>query len=87
MIVFGDMIAGMLSNKKLQLIANTTCQKNENKHFFCFFLLHNHEILNKRELRQISIKHSSDIDFKDFLKLYKKCTVKIYSFLVNDTTL
>ena len=27
------------------------------------------------------------IDFQDFLNLYKKCTAKPYSFLVNDTTL
>ena len=31
--------------------------------------------------------HSSDIDFKDFIKFYKKYTVEPYSFLVNDATL
>ena len=45
------------------------------------------KISNKRELQQIAISHSSDIDFKDFIKIYKKCTDKPYSFLVNDTTL
>ena len=44
-------------------------------------------IPNKRELQQIAINHSSDIDFKDFVKIYKKCTDEPYSFLVNDTTL
>ena len=44
-------------------------------------------IPNKRELRQIAINHSSDVDFKDFMKIYKKCTAEPYSFLVNDTTL
>ena len=39
------------------------------------------------ELQQIAISHSSDIDFKDFVNIYKKCTDKPYSFLVNDTTL
>ena len=29
-------------------------------------------IPNKKVLRQIAINHSSDIDFKDFMKLYKK---------------
>ena len=29
----------------------------------------------------------SDIDFKDFMKLYKEYTKEPYSFLVNDTTL
>ena len=43
--------------------------------------------LNKRELHQIASNHSSDIDFKDFMKLYKDYTKEPYSFLVNDTTL
>ena len=42
---------------------------------------------NKRELQQIALNHSSDIDFKDFMKIYKKCTAEKYSFLVNGTTL
>ena len=45
------------------------------------------KIPNKRELQQIAISHSSDIDFKDFIKIYKKFTNKPYSFLVNDITL
>ena len=27
------------------------------------------------------------MDFNDFIRIYKKCTDKPYSFLVNDTTL
>ena len=46
-----------------------------------FFIM---KILNKRELH---ITHSFDIEFKDFVKIYKKCTDEPYSFLVNDTTL
>ena len=49
-----------------------------------FFIM---KILNKRELQQIALNHSSDIDFKDFMKIYKECTKEPYSFLVNDTTL
>ena len=30
------------------------------------------KIPNKRELQQIALNHSSDIDFKDFMKIYKK---------------
>ena len=45
------------------------------------------KIPNKRELQQIVLNHSYDIDFKDFMKIYKKCTTEPYSFLVNDTTL
>ena len=49
-----------------------------------FFLM---KIPNKRELQQIALNHSSDIDFKDFMKIYKKYTKEPYSFLVNDATL
>ena len=45
------------------------------------------KIPNKRELQQIASNHSSDIDFKDFMKLYKDYTKEPYSFLVNDTRL
>ena len=49
-----------------------------------FFIM---KIPNKRELQQITLNHSSDIDFKDFIKINKKCTAEPYSFLVNITTL
>ena len=49
-----------------------------------FFIM---KIPNKRELQKIALNHSSDIDFKDFIKIYKKCMTERYSFLVNDTTL
>ena len=42
---------------------------------------------NKRELQYIALNHSSEIDFKDFIKIYKKSTAEPYCFLVNDTTL
>ena len=49
-----------------------------------FFIM---KIPNKRELQQIALNHSPDIDFKNFMKIYKKYTKEPYSFLVNDTTL
>ena len=49
-----------------------------------FFIM---KIPNKKELQQIAINHSSDINAKDFANTYKKCTSTRYSFLVNDTTL
>ena len=42
---------------------------------------------NRIELQQIALSHSSDIVFKDFINIYKKCRDKPYSFLVIDTTL
>ena len=42
---------------------------------------------NKRQLQQIAINHSPDINTKDFTNIYRKCTAEPYSFLVKDTTL
>ena len=41
---------------------------------------------NKKELQNIAINHSADIDYKDFFKIYKDCTKEPYNFLSIDTT-
>ena len=104
LIVFDDMIADMINNKKLNSIATELFirgrklnislvfitqsyfkvpkdVRNNSTHFFIM------KIPNKRELHHIAINHSSDINTKDFINVYKKCTDQPYSFLVNDTTL
>ena len=43
--------------------------------------------INKRELQNIAIDHSADIDYKDFIKIYRECTRKPFNFLTIDTTL
>ena len=45
------------------------------------------KIKNKRELQDIAINHYADIDYKDFIKIYRECTKKPYNFLTIDTTL
>ena len=103
LIVFDDMIADIINNKKLNSIVTELfirCTKlnislvfisqsyfkvakdvrNNSTYFFIM------KIPNKRELQQIAINHSSDINTKDFINIYKKCTDKPYSFLVIDTT-
>ena len=45
------------------------------------------KIHNKRELQNIATNHSADIDYKDFMKIYRKCTSEPNSFLTIDTTL
>ena len=45
------------------------------------------KILNKRELHDIVLNYSSDINFKDFMKIFKKYTAEPYSFLVKGATL
>ena len=55
--------------------------RNNSTHFFIM------KIANKRDLQQISINHSPDINTRDFTEIYRKFTNKPYSFLVIDTTL
>ena len=45
------------------------------------------KINNKRELQYIATNHSADIDYKDFIKIYRECTKEPYNFLTIDTTL
>ena len=44
------------------------------------------KVPNKRELQQITLNHSSDINPKDFMKIYKKYAAEPFSFLVNHVT-
>ena len=45
------------------------------------------KINNRKELQNIAINHSFDIDYEDFMKIYRQCTKKPYNFLTIDTTL
>ena len=104
LIVFDDMIADMINNKKLNPIATELFIRGRKLNISIVFITQSYfkvpkdvrlnsthffimKILNKRELQQIALNHSADIDFKDFMKIYKECTKEPYSFLVNDTTL
>ena len=42
------------------------------------------KINNRKDLQQIAIDHSADINYKDFLKIYRNCTNEPYSFLIID---
>ena len=44
-------------------------------------------IPNKRKFQRIAINHSSDIEFKYFMQLYRKYTAEPYSVLFNNETL
>ena len=99
MIVFDDMIADMINNKKLNPIVTELFIRGRKLNISIVFIMQSYfkvpkdvrlnsthfyimKILNKRELQQIALNHSSDIDFKDFRKIYKECTKE-----PNDTTL
>ena len=104
LIVFDDMIADMINNKKLNPIVTELFIRGRKLNISIVFITQSYfkvpkdvrlnsthffimKILNKRELQQIALNQSSDIDFKDFMKIYKECTKEPYSFLVNETTL
>ena len=40
----------------------------------------------ERELQQIATNHSSDTEFKNFMKLHQNFIKESFSFLINDTT-
>ena len=104
LIVFDDMIADIINNKKLNPIVTELFIRGRKLNISIAFITQLYfkvpkdvrlnsthffimKIPNKRELQQIALNHSSDIDFKDFMKIFKKYTAETYSILVNDTTL
>ena len=104
LIVFDDMTANVLSNKKLNPIVTKlfirgrklnislafitqfyfAVPKNIRLNSRGYFIM---KIPNKQELQQITFNNSSDMDFKDLMNFYPKCTAKPYSFLVIDAIL
>ena len=97
LIVFYDMIADMINNKKLDSIVTELFIRGRKFNISIFFITQSYfkvpkdvrlnsthffimKIPNKRELQQIALNHSSDIDFKDFMNIYKKYTKEPYSF-------
>ena len=104
LIVFDDMIAVIMSNKKVQAIIKDffiRCRKLNislvfiTQSYFSFpkdvRLNSTHYLImkinNKRELENIAFNHSADIDYNDFVKMYREYTKEPYSFLTIDTTL
>ena len=104
LIVFDDMIADIMTNKKFQAIIKELiirCRKLNISLLFirqAYFFVPKEvrlysadywimKIDNKKELQNIATNHSADIDYKDFVKIYRKCTSEPYSFLTIDSTL
>ena len=93
------MIADMETNKKLSPIVTELFFRERKLHISLIFISQSYfkvpktirlnamKISNKKELQQMSSNNSSDIDFKDFMKLSKEYTKEQYLFLVSDTTL
>ena len=104
LIVFDDVIADMISKKKLNSIVTEPFIRERKLNIFLVFITQSYfkvpkdvrlntthffitKIPNKRELQQIAINHSSDINTKGFANIYRKCTSEPYSLFVNDTML
>ena len=103
-IMFDDMIADIMKNKKFQAIIKELSIRSRKLNISLVFITQSYfsvpkvvrlnsthylimKINNKRELQNIAINHSADIDYKDFMKFYRKCTSEPYYFLAIDTTL
>ena len=99
LIIFDNIIADMINNKKLNLIVTKLFIRGRKLNISLVFIMQSYfkvpkdvrsntthffmmEILNKRELQQIALNHSSH-----FSRIYKKYTDEPYLLLVNDTTL
>ena len=104
LIVFHDIIVDMINNKKLNSVVTELFIRSRKLNSLLVFFTQSYFKVpkyvrlnsthffimkpNKRELQQIVLNHSLDIDFKDFMKkIYEKCTSEPYLSLINDTTL
>ena len=91
LIVFDDMVADMINNNKLNPVVTELFIRGRKLNISIVFITQPYFKVPKKvrlnsthffimKLQQIVLNHSSDIDFKDFMKIYKKCTAKPYSF-------
>ena len=104
LIVFDDMIADIMTNKKIQAILKELFIGCKKVNISLVFITQSYfsvpkdvklnsthylikRINNRKKLQNIVINHSVDIDYNDFLRIYRECTRETYSFLTMDTTL
>ena len=104
LIVFDDMIADIMSNKKFQAIIKELFIRCRKLNISLVFITQSYfsvpkdvrlnsahylimKINNRKELQNIAINHSADIDHKDFMKIHRECTKEPYNFLTIDSTL
>ena len=104
LIVFDDMIADIMTNKKFQSLIKELFIRCRKLNISLVFITQSYfsvpkdvrlnsthylimKINNRKELQNIAINHSADIDYNDFVRIYKECRRKPYSFLTIDKTL
>ena len=93
LIVFDDMIADIVANKKFQSIIKDLFIRCRKLNISLVYITQPYfsvpkdvrlnsrlylimKISKKRELQNIATDHSADIDYKDFVKIYRECTEK-----------
>ena len=52
-----------------------------------FKTLFGYENEQQKKIKNIAINHSADTDYNDFVRIYRECSRKPYSFLTINTTL
>ena len=104
LIVFDDLIADVMTNKKFQAIRKELFIRYRKLNISRVFITQSYFSLpknvrlnsthylimktnNRKKLQNIVINHSTDIDFKDFMKIYTEYTKEPFNFLAIDTTL
>ena len=104
LIVFDDMIADIMINKRFQAIIKELFTRCTKLNISLVFINQSYcsvpkdvrlnsihylimEINSKRESQNIAINHSADIDYNDFMKIYRERTREPYNFFTIDTTL
>ena len=104
LIVFDDMIADIMTNKKFQAIIKELFIRCRKLNISLIFMTQSYfsvrkdarlntthyfimKISDKIELQNMSCNHSADINYKDFMKIYRECTKEPFNFLTIDTTL
>ena len=100
LIVFDDMIADIMKNKKFEAIIKELFIRCRKLNISLVFITQSYfsvpkdvrlnsrhylimKINPKKELQKIAINHSADIDYKDFMNVYRECTKETYSFFDN----
>ena len=98
LIVFDDMIADIMGNKKFQAIIKELFIRCRKLNISLVFITQSyfsvpkdvrlnltHYLImktdNRKELQNLLINHSADIDYKDVMKIYRECTREPYNFL------
>ena len=82
--VFDEMISHIISDKKARFLTQSYFSVPKDVRLNCTHYI-SFKLNNRRELQNIVIDNSADIDYKDFIKIYRDCTKKPFNFLTIDT--